>query len=52
MNNNQKLELTWIGKDQQPRLELHILIEDPLKSYEDRESENGETLVKQFQVTN
>jgi adenine-specific DNA-methyltransferase len=28
-----KLELTWIGKDQRPRLEPRILIEDPEKSY-------------------
>ena len=30
---NQKLELTWIGKDNQPKLEPRILIEDPEKSY-------------------
>jgi len=29
----QKLELTWIGKDNQPKLEPRILIEDPEKSY-------------------
>jgi len=29
----QKLELTWIGKEQRPRLEPRILIEDPEKSY-------------------
>jgi len=28
MTNNQKLELTWIGKENQPRLEPRILIED------------------------
>ena len=28
-----KLELTWIGKDQRPKLEPRILIEDPGKSY-------------------
>ena len=28
-----KLELTWIGKDQRPRLEPRILLEDPEKSY-------------------
>jgi len=28
----QKLELTWIGKDEQPRLEPRILIEDPKSS--------------------
>ena len=29
----QKLELTWIGKDNQPKLEPRILIEDPERSY-------------------
>jgi adenine-specific DNA-methyltransferase len=29
----QKLELTWIGKDQRPRLEPRILLEDPARSY-------------------
>ena len=33
MANKQKLELTWIGKDNQPRLEPRILIEEPEKSY-------------------
>ena len=33
MNNNTKLELTWIGKDQRPKLEPRILLEDPEKSY-------------------
>ncbi|KAB2836714.1 MAG: site-specific DNA-methyltransferase [Candidatus Brocadia sp.] len=33
MSKTQKLELTWIGKDNQPRLEPRILIEDPEKSY-------------------
>jgi adenine-specific DNA-methyltransferase len=28
-----KLELTWIGKDQRPRLEPRVLLEDPEKSY-------------------
>ncbi|UEH07728.1 site-specific DNA-methyltransferase [Pseudomonas sp. HN8-3] len=28
-----KLELTWIGKDERPRLEPRILIEDPVFSY-------------------
>lgn len=30
---NQKLELTWIGKDQRPKLEPRILLEDPSKSH-------------------
>ena len=29
----QRLELTWIGKDNRPRLEPRILLEDPEKSY-------------------
>ncbi len=34
MNNKpQKLELTWISKDNQPKLEPRILVEDPEKSY-------------------
>ncbi len=30
---NQKLELTWISKENRPHLEPHILLEDPEKSY-------------------
>ena len=39
---NQKLELTWIGKEQRPRLEPRILLEDPSKNYHaaQRRSEN------------
>ena len=33
MSNKQKLELTWIGKENRPRLEPRILLEDPDKSY-------------------
>lgn len=33
MNNRQKLELTWIGKENRPKLEPRILLEDPEKSY-------------------
>jgi len=29
----QKLELTWIGKDNRPKLEPRILLENPEKSY-------------------
>lgn len=38
----QKLELTWIGKEQRPRLEPRILLEDPNRSYHatHRRSEN------------
>jgi len=40
MNNKPKLELTWIGKDEQPKLEPRILIEDPEKSYGDKNTDN------------
>ena len=33
MDKKTKLELTWIGKENQPRLEPRILLEDPEKSY-------------------
>jgi adenine-specific DNA-methyltransferase len=33
MGKKQKLELTWVGKDNRPRLEPRILIEDVAKSY-------------------
>lgn len=33
MTRKQKLELTWIGKEDRPRLEPRILLEDPEKSY-------------------
>jgi adenine-specific DNA-methyltransferase len=36
----QKLELTWIGKGNEPILEPRILIEDPVKSYGDPKAEN------------
>lgn len=36
----QKLELTWIGKGDEPKLEPRILIEDSSKSYGDPHSEN------------
>ncbi|PIT68225.1 site-specific DNA-methyltransferase [Bartonella tribocorum] len=31
--NKQKLELTWIGKEERPKLEPHVLLEDLEKSY-------------------
>ncbi len=42
MSKKQKLELTWIGKDDRPKLEPRILIEDSEKSYhaKKRVSEN------------
>ena len=36
----QKLELTWIGKGEEPQLEPRILIEDPTKSFGDPKSQN------------
>jgi adenine-specific DNA-methyltransferase len=33
MSRNQRLELNWIGKNDRPRLEPRILIEDPSRSY-------------------
>lgn len=33
MSKKTKLELAWIGKDERPKLEPRILIEDPAKSY-------------------
>jgi adenine-specific DNA-methyltransferase len=40
MNKPQKLELTWIGKDEQPRLEPRILIEELERSYGYRNTQN------------
>ena len=33
MSNKQKLELTWIGKENRPKLEPRILLEAPERSY-------------------
>jgi adenine-specific DNA-methyltransferase len=35
-----KLELTWVGKDERPRLEPRILVEDSARSYGDLKAEN------------
>jgi len=35
-----KLELTWVGKEQRPRLEPRVLGEDPARSYGDPDAEN------------
>lgn len=42
MTKKQRLELTWIGKDERPRLEPRILLEEPEKSFHaaNRVSEN------------
>ena len=39
-NRKQKLELTWIGKDREIKLEPRILVEVPEKSYGDKNTEN------------
>jgi len=33
MRSKQKLELTWVGKENRPKLEPRILLGDPEKSY-------------------
>ena len=35
---NQKLELTWVGKENRPKLEPRILVEGPEKSYHAKKS--------------
>jgi adenine-specific DNA-methyltransferase len=40
MAKKQKLELTWIGKDEEVKLEPRVLIEDTELSYGDSETEN------------
>lgn len=36
MSRKQKLEPTWIGKDERPKPGSRILLEDPAKSYHSR----------------
>ena len=38
MSRKPKLELTWIGKDERPRLEPRILLEQPELSYHAKHS--------------
>lgn len=40
IQSHQKLELTWIGMDEEPRLEPRILIENPQYSYGEPDAEN------------
>ncbi len=40
----QKLELTWIGKDERPKLEPRILIEDPDLSYHAKERHSDDDI--------
>ena len=44
MNKKQKLELTWIGKENRPKLEPRILLEDPEKSYHARHKVTGKDI--------
>lgn len=44
MTKKQKLELTWIGKENRPRLEPRILLEDPEKSYHAKHRVSGNDL--------
>lgn len=39
-NKYQKLELTWVGKGEEPQLEPRILIESPEYSYGDKDTQN------------
>lgn len=39
-----KLELTWVGKDDRPRLEPRILVEDPEKSYHANERKSDDDI--------
>jgi adenine-specific DNA-methyltransferase len=41
MTKKQRLELTWIGKENRPRLEPRILLEDPTKSYHSKHRVTG-----------
>ena len=40
MGKSGKLELTWVGKNERPRLEPRVLVEDPSKFYGDPNAEN------------
>ena len=42
MRQKQRLELTWVGKENRPRLEPRILIEDAEKSYHAAARSNGD----------
>lgn len=42
MTKKQKLELTWIGKENRPKLEPRILLEDPSRSYHASQRVTGE----------
>ncbi len=44
MSKKQKLELTWIGKENRPKLEPRILLEDPEKSYHAKHRVTGKDI--------
>lgn len=44
MTRNPKLELTWIGKENRPKLEPRILLEDPSVSYHAKHRVSGKDL--------
>ncbi len=44
MASNPKLELTWIGKENRPRLEPRILLEDPERSYHAKHRVSGKDI--------
>jgi len=44
MTNKKRLELTWIGKDQRPKLEPRILLEDVTRSYHARHRVTGHNI--------
>jgi adenine-specific DNA-methyltransferase len=44
MANKQKLELTWIGKENRPKLEPRILLEDPEKTYHAKHKVTGKDI--------
>jgi adenine-specific DNA-methyltransferase len=39
-NQYNKLELTWVGKGEEPKLEPRILVENPDYSFGDKDTEN------------
>jgi hypothetical protein len=42
MSKKQKLELTWVGKENRPKLEPRILLEDPERSRTTRSTRVGQ----------
>src|SRR5271157_5301645 len=44
MSSGKRLELTWIGKENRPRLEPRILLEEPERSYHAKQRVTGNDL--------